>query len=135
MLHSVSVLVLHNSSFLVFFFRSAYVSFRSFHCLVGVRPSCVCRSSFFFRYSSSPCSSFVVRRSLFVVRCLLFVVFLSLFFFSLFVVRRSSFVVRCLSFVVVLSLFFFSLFVVRRSLFVARLSFIFICSSVSSLIF
>lgn len=68
MLHSVSVLVLHNSSFLVFFFRSAYVSFRSFHCLVGVRPSCVCRSSFFFRYSSSPCSSFVVRCSLFVVR-------------------------------------------------------------------
>ena len=73
MLHSVSVLVLHNSSFLVFFFRSAYVSFRSFHCLVGVRPSCVCRSSFFFRYSSSPCSSFVVRCSLFVVRCLSFV--------------------------------------------------------------
>ena len=54
--------------FLFFFFRSAYVSFRSFHCLVGVRPSCVCRSSFFFRYSSSPCSSFVVRCSLFVVR-------------------------------------------------------------------
>lgn len=69
MLHSVSVLVLHNSSFLVFFFGLLTYPFdRSIvWSAFGVRPSCVCRSSFFFRYSSSPCSSFVVRRSLFVV--------------------------------------------------------------------
>lgn len=85
MLHSVSVLVLHNSSFLVFFFGLLTYPFdRS-----------IVWSAFVLR-------AFVVRRFSFVILLLL--------------VRRSSFVVRC-------------------SLFVVRLSFIFICSSVSSLIF
>ena len=85
MLHSVSVLVLHNSSFLDFFFGLLTYPFdRS-----------IVWSAFVLR-------AFVVRRFSFVILLLL--------------VRRSSFVVRC-------------------SLFVVRLSFIFICSSVSSLIF
>ena len=85
MLHSVSVLVLHNSSFLVFFFGLLTYPFdRS-----------IVWSAFVLR-------AFVVRRFSFVILLLL--------------VRRSSFVVRC-------------------SLFVVRLSFIFICSCVSSLIF
>ena len=85
MLHSVSVLVLHNSSFLVFFFGLLTYPFDR----------------------SIVWSAFVLRA--FVVRHFSFVILLLL-------VRRSSFVVRC-------------------SLFVVRLSFIFICSSVSSLIF
>ena len=85
MLHSVSVLVLHNSSFLVFFFGLLTYPFDL----------------------SIVWSAFVLR--VFVVRRFSFVILLLL-------VRRSSFVVRC-------------------SLFVVRLSFIFICSSVSSLIF
>ena len=85
MLHSVSVLVLHNSSFLVFFFGLLTYPFDR----------------------SIVWSAFVLR--VFVVRRFSFVILLLL-------VRRSSFVVRC-------------------SLFVVRLSFIFICSSVSSLIF
>ena len=85
MLHSVSVLVLHNSSFLVFFFGLLTYPFDR----------------------SIVWSAFVLR--VFVVRRFSFVILLLL-------VRRSPFVVRC-------------------SLFVVRLSFIFICSSVSSLIF
>ena len=119
MLHSVSVLVLHNSSFLVFFFGLLTYPFdRSIVWSAFVlRVFVVRRFSFVILLLLVRCLSFVVR-------CLSFVVFLSLFFFSLFVVRRSSFV--CLSFVVFLSLFFFSLFVVRRSSFVVRcLSFVF----------
>ena len=92
MLHSVSVLVLHNSSFLVFFFGLLTYPFDR----------------------SIVWSAFVLRA--FVVRRFSFVILLLLVRRSSFVVRRSSFVVRC-------------------SLFVVRLSFIFICSSVSSLIF
>ena len=69
MLHSVSVLVLHNSSFLVFFF---------FGLLTYPFDRSIVWSAFVLRV-------FVVRRFSFVILLLL--------------VRRSSFVVRCLSFV------------------------------------
>ena len=92
MLHSVSVLVLHNSSFLVFFFGLLTYPFDR-----SIVWSAFVLRAFVVRRFSFVILLLLVRRSSFV--CLSFVVFLSLFFFSLFVVRRSLFVVCRSSFV------------------------------------
>ena len=91
MLHSVSVLVLHNSSFLVFFFGLLTYPFDR-----SIVWSAFVLRAFVVRRFSFVILLLLVRRSSFVLR--VFVVRRFSFVILLLLVRRSSFV-RCLSFV------------------------------------